>query len=145
MHAAAAEQSGRVSVTCRADMLELPYNLMDLIECRVTTQKGGAVSVLEDVLEEEYARSSRLLDLMEQEIGLLPKGSIRMRNIKGHEYCYLNYRVGDKVKSDYVPAAEVDDLRAKIERRRALAAAIKEQKQSQKLIIRALGRVPNAD
>lgn len=145
MHAAAAEQSGRVSVTCRADMLELPYNLMDLIECRVTTRKGGAMSVLEDVLEEEYARSSRLLDLMEQEIGLLPKGSIRMRNIKGHEYCYLNYRVGDKVKSDYVPAAEVDDLRAKIERRRALAAAIKEQKQSQKLIIRALGRVPNAD
>lgn len=145
MHAAAAEQSDRVSVTCRADMLELPYNLMDLIECRVTTQKGGAMSVLEDVLEEEYARSGRLLDLMEQEIGLLPKGSIRMRNIKGHEYCYLNYRVGDKVKSDYVPAAEVDDLRAKIERRRALAAAIKEQKQSQKLIIRALGRVPNAD
>lgn len=103
------------------------------------------MSVLEDVLEEEYARSRRLLDLMEQEIGLLPKGSIRMRNINGREYCYLNYRVGDKVKSDYVPAAEVDDLRAKIERRRALAAAIKEQKQSQKLIIRALGRVPNAD
>ena len=145
MHAAVAEQSGRVSVTCRADMLELPYNLMDLIECRVTTQKGGAMSVLEDVLEEEYARSSRLLDLMEQEIGLLPKGSIRMRNIKGHEYCYLNYRVGDKVKSDYVPAAEVDDLRAKIERRRALAAAIREQKRSQKQIKRALGRVPDVD
>ncbi len=52
--------------------------------------------VLEDVLEEEYARSNRLLGLL--------KGSIRMRNIKGHEYCYLNYRVGDKVKSDYVPA-----------------------------------------
>ena len=100
------------------------------------------MSVLEDVLEEEYARSSRLLGLMEQEIGLLPKGSIRMRNIKGHEYCYLNYRVGDKVKSDYVPAAEVDELQAKIERRRA---AIREQKQSQKQIIRALGRVPNAD
>lgn len=103
------------------------------------------MSVLEDVLEEEYARSSRLLGLMEQEISLLPKGSIRMRNIKGHEYCYLNYRVGDKVKSDYVPAAEVDELRAKIERRSALAAAIREQKRSQKLIIRALGRVPNAD
>lgn len=56
------------------------------------------MSVLEDVLEEEYARSRRLLNLMEQEICLLPKGSIRMRNIKGHEYCYLNYRVGDKVK-----------------------------------------------
>lgn len=103
------------------------------------------MSVLEGVLEEEYARSIRLLGLMKQEIGLLPKGSIRMRNIKGREYCYLNYRVGDKIKSDYVPAAEVDELRAKIERRRALAAAIKEQKQSQKLIIRALGRVPNAD
>lgn len=102
------------------------------------------MSVLEDVLEEEYARSSRLLGLMEQEIGLLPKGSIRIRNIKGHEYCYLNYRVGDKVKSDYIPAADVDELRAKIERRRALAAAIREQKRSQKQIIRALGRVPKA-
>lgn len=102
------------------------------------------MSVLEDVLEEEYSRSSHLLALMEQEIGLLPKGSIRMRNIKGHEYCYLNYRVGDKVKSDYVPAADVDELRAKIERRRSLAAAIREQKQSQKQIIRALGRVPKA-
>ena len=103
------------------------------------------MSVLEGVLEEEYARSSRLFGLMEQEIDLLPKGSIRMRNIKGHEYCYLNYRVGDKVKSDYVPAAEVDELQAKIERRRALVTAIREQKQSQKQIIRALGRVPNAD
>lgn len=102
------------------------------------------MSVLEDVLEEEYARSIRLLGLMEQEIGLLPKGSIRMRNIKGREYCYLNYRVGDKVKSDYVPAAEVDELRAKIERRRALVTAIREQKQSQKQIVRALGRVPDA-
>ena len=103
------------------------------------------MSVLEGVLEEEYARSSRLLGLMEQEIDLLPKGSIRMRNIKGREYCYLNYRVGGKVKSDYVPAAEVDELRTKIERRRALVTAIREQKQSQKQIIRALGRVPNAD
>ncbi len=145
MHAAATEHDDRLSVTCRADTFELPYKLLDLIKCRVITRKGGSVSVLEDVLEEEYARSSRLLDLMEQEIGLLPKGSIRMRNIKGHEYCYLNYRVGDKVKSDYVPAKEVDELRAKIERRRALAAAIREQKQSQKQIIRALGRVPNVD
>lgn len=145
MHAAATGLDGRLSVTCRADTFELPYKLLDLIECRVTTWKGSSMSVLEGVLEEEYARSSRLLGLMEQEIDLLPKGSIRMRNIKGHEYCYLNYRVGDKVKSDYVPAAEVDELRAKIERRRALVTAIREQKQSQKQIIRALGRVPNAD
>lgn len=145
IHAAAAESDGMLSVTCRADTIELPYIFPNLIECRVTTRKGGPVSVLEDVLEEEYARSNRLLGLMEQEIGLLPKGSIRMRNIKGHEYCYLNYRVGDKVKSDYVPAADVDELRAKIERRKALAAAIREQKRSQKQIIRALGRVPDVD
>ena len=145
MHAAATGLDGRLSVTCRADTFELPYKLLDLIECRVTTWKGGSMSVLEGVLEEEYARSSRLLGLMEQEIDLLPKGSIRMRNIKGHEYCYLNYRVGDKVKCDFDPAGEVDELRAKIERRRALVTAIREQKQSQKQIIRALGRVPNAD
>lgn len=39
------------------------------------------MSVLEDVLEEEYARSSRLLGLMEQEISLLPKGRVVSRKL----------------------------------------------------------------
>lgn len=102
------------------------------------------MAVLDEILEEEYARSSRLVSHMEYELVTLPKGSLRARNIKGYEYYYLNYRDGKQVKSDYVPAKDVDELRNKIERRKSLVAAIREQKQSQKQIIRALGRIPNA-
>lgn len=103
------------------------------------------MSVLEDILEEEYARSVKLLERMNAEFELLPKGSIRVRRLKGHEYYYLNYRDGDKVKSEYVPAAKVNELRLKVERRRAFADAIKEQEYSQKQILRALGRVPDVE
>lgn len=103
------------------------------------------MAVLDEILEEEYARSSRLVSHMESELAALPKGSLRARSIKGYEYYYLNYRDGKQVKSDYVPAKDVDELSKKIERRRNLIAAIREQKRSQKKIVRALGRIPNVD
>lgn len=101
------------------------------------------MSVLEEVLEEEYFRSYRLLERMGDEFTRLPKGAIRARRIKGHEYFYLTYRDGDKVRTDYVPVREVEELRKKIERRKVLAVAMREQRQSQKQIVKALGRVPN--
>lgn len=103
------------------------------------------MSVLEEVLSEEYARSKRLLKHMEAEFVDLPKGSIRKRNIKGHDYYYLNYRSGEKVKSDYISAADISALREKIERRKSLARAIKEHKQTLKQIERALGGAPHVD
>lgn len=103
------------------------------------------MSVLEGVLEEEYARSMRLCQRIEAELSSLPKGSVRTRKIRGHEYYYLNYRVGDAVKSDYIPACEVETARAQVARRKELAAALKEQKRSCKQIERALGRKPRAE
>lgn len=103
------------------------------------------MSVLEEVLAEEYARSKRLLDLMGAELAELPKGSIRTRNIKGHDYYYLNHRVGNQVKSDYIPAIELSEIQSKIERRKMLEQAVKEHKQTLKQIERALGGAPHAD
>ena len=100
------------------------------------------MSVLEDVLSEEYARSLRLSRLMEKELTTLPKGSVRVRTIRGREYYYLNHREGDRVKSDYIPASEVEEVRAKVDRRRELKAALKEQECSRKQIGRALGGRP---
>ena len=65
------------------------------------------MSVLEEVLEEEYDRSVRMSRRIEAELAVLPKGSVRKREIHGHVYYYLNYREGDKVKSKYIPAADV--------------------------------------
>lgn len=103
------------------------------------------MSVLEDVLEEEYERSVRLSRLMEQELATLPKGSVRTRVIRGRKYYYLNHREGDKVVSDYLPASRVDDVRIQVARRRELKAALKEQERSRKQIERALGRRPYVD
>lgn len=103
------------------------------------------MSVLEEVLEEEYGRSMRLSRRIEAEIATLPKGSVRAREIRGREYYYLNYREGDKVKSDYIPASEVGAVRAGVARRKELKAALKEQERSRRQIVRALGRRPDAD
>lgn len=98
------------------------------------------MSVLEDILEEEYERSARLIRLMEEEIASLPKGSVRTRRIGSRDYYYLNYREGDKVRSDYIQISAVEEVRGKIARRKELQAALKEQRTSQRQIERALGR-----
>lgn len=103
------------------------------------------MSVLENVLEEEYGRSIRLCRLMEHELKLLPKGSIRVRKINGHEYYYLNHREGSKVLSDYLHTDEVEAISSKVTRRKELTAAIKEQQRSQKQIVKALGRIPKIE
>lgn len=117
------------------------------VNCRVIyeTKEAYALSILEEVLEEEYTRSVRLCHHMERELNSLPKGSIRTRKINNHEYYYLNYREGDKVRSDYLRADEVEEIRTKINRRHELVAALKEQQRSQKQIEKALGRVPNVE
>ncbi len=103
------------------------------------------MSVLEDVLEEEYERSMRLVQAMEAELAELPKGSVRTRVVGRHEYYYLNYRDGDKVRSDYIPASEVEAMHAKVARRRELKKALAEQKRLQKQLVQALGRRPDAN
>lgn len=103
------------------------------------------MSVLEGILEEEYERSLRICRRIEEELALLPKGSIRVREIRGREYYYLNYRDGQKVRSDYVPSSDVMSMREKIARRKSLEQALKEQRQSQRQIERALGRKPHVN
>ena len=98
------------------------------------------MSIFEEVLEEEYDRSMRLSGHIEEELASLPKGSVRARNIKGHEYYYLTYRDGDKVRSNYIPADQVAEVRQKVERRKQLKVALKEQAQTRKQIKRALGK-----
>lgn len=98
------------------------------------------MAVLEQVLEEELERSTRLSVAMECEMLSLPKGSIRTKMIRGRAYYYLTHREGDRVVSDYVRAEELDVLSAKIERRRELKSALAEQKKIQRQLYRALGR-----
>ena len=51
------------------------------------------MTVMEEVLLEEYMRALRIERLLNSEIAELPKGSIQKKKIKGREYFYLNTAV----------------------------------------------------
>ena len=98
------------------------------------------MSVIEEVLLEEYGRSLRISEAIEKDLAGLPKGSIQRKVIGGREYHYLQYREGDKVRSEYVPAERLQALREQIARRKEDTVALKEQEKSRKQIERALGK-----
>ena len=98
------------------------------------------VSVLEEILLEEYDRSARMVHVLEAELASLPRGSIMKKNIKGHTYFYLQYREGNRVRSVYVPKADVDALSEQLEKRARCIREKKEQVKVMRQIERALGR-----
>lgn len=98
------------------------------------------MSILEEVLVEEYERSLRVSGAFAAELADLPRGSVRERVINGRTYYYLQYREGNHVKSDYVPRRDLEQLRKRLMRRKEIAAALKEQERSRRQIEKALGR-----
>ncbi len=98
------------------------------------------MSVIEEVMLEEYERSIRIEKaiLIEQE--QLPKGSIQIKNIANKQYNYLMYRENNKVISRYIKPEELDSLKKQIQKRKENQAALKELRKSKKQIIRALGK-----
>ena len=98
------------------------------------------MSVLEEVLLEEYGRSLRVSEALEAELAGLPRGSVRERVIGGRSYYYLQYREGGHVRSDYIPRDAVDGVREQLRLREEDIAALREQERSRRQIERALGR-----
>ena len=58
--------------------------------------------VIKGVLAEELENSIRMKKEYEAALKKIPKGSLAIRKIGGHEYCYLAVRVGKKVKYRYL-------------------------------------------
>lgn len=98
------------------------------------------LSVIEEVLLEEYRRSIRIKEGIETEQKELPKGSLQKKNIHGSDCYYLQYREGDKVKSSYVPASEVETVREQVNRRRENKLRIRNLEQTIKQLEKALGK-----
>ena len=68
----------------------------------------------------DYQNKAEEFNKLKKQIKELPKGSLRKRTIKGKEYCYLQYRDGQHVRSRYIKPDEVEELQAEIETRRSL-------------------------
>lgn len=84
------------------------------------------MSALDDVLEEECERLKRIKTALEKELDSIPKGYLSRKRIKGKVYSYLQTREGEKIKSCFIPAADVPHWEAVIEHRRKVERSLKE-------------------
>jgi len=96
------------------------------------------MSVLDEVLKEEYDRLIRMRAAMRLEYDALPKGSISKKNIRGCDCYYLQYREGNRVISKYIKKPELDELSAKIEKRRSLKKSLHDIEAEMKKIERSI-------
>ncbi len=66
------------------------------------------------------------ITVLEEQIALLPKGSLGQKTVNGKEYFYLRWTENKKRKEKYVPADEIEALKSDIEKRKALEKELKE-------------------
>ena len=90
------------------------------------------MSILSEILNEEYERLNNTISSYEALAAELPKGSIREKLINGRKYLYLQWREGNRVRSRYVKPDEFIALSEQIERRRGYEREIKSLRKSRK-------------
>ena len=66
--------------------------------------------ILSTILQEKE-RIDRMLAKYQEELEMLPKGTISEKKVKQSTYFYLKYREGKKVISRYIPQKDVDAVR----------------------------------
>jgi len=98
------------------------------------------MSILSEILNEEYERLNNTLLSYEALLEDLPKGSIREKIINGKKYHYLQWRDGRKVRSKYIKPDEVVILSDQIEQRRQYAKEIKALHETKKEFNRIIGK-----
>ena len=62
---------------------------------------------------------------LEQQISALPAGSITKKTISGKDYFYHRWTENKKRREKYIPADELENFRAQIERRKELEHELK--------------------
>ena len=72
-------------------------------------------------LSEMQTRAAEL----EQQISALPAGSITKKTVSGKDYFYHRWTENKKRREKYIPADELENFRAQIERRKALEQELK--------------------
>lgn len=96
------------------------------------------MSVLMDVLKEEYERSKRIVASVDKELSRLPVGYISKKRIGGHIYFYIQFKENGKIKSQYINKKDALEFNKKVLRRRELLKNRRELLMDQKKIERVL-------
>lgn len=96
------------------------------------------MSVLMDVLKEEYERSKRIVKSIDKELSRLPAGYVSKKRIGGHIYYYIQFKENGKIKSQYINKKDALEYDKKVLRRRELLKNKRELLIDQKRIKRVL-------
>lgn len=80
-----------------------------------------------DVFMDNFDIMNRI-DELEREIAALPQGGIAIKKVRGKEYYYHRFTRNHKRNEVYLDFDDVEPLRAKIEKRKALETELKELK-----------------
>ena len=80
--------------------------------------------ILSTILQEKE-RIDRMLAKYQEELEMLPKGTISEKKVKQSTYFYLKYREGKKVISRYIPQKDVEAVREQVEKRRHIETMIR--------------------
>ena len=72
-------------------------------------------------LSEMQTRAAEL----EQQISALPAGSVTKKTVRGKDYFYHRWTENKKRREKYIPADELENFRAQIERRKELEQELK--------------------
>lgn len=107
---------------------ELPHGFIDFLFTVGYNIDGVMVmSLLTEVVTQEQQRIERMIQKYESELYRLPKGTLITKSIKGNQYCYLQYRNGQKTVSEYIgrDREKIEEIKEQIERRRHIQAMLK--------------------
>ncbi|MBI9098734.1 MAG: hypothetical protein JEY91_09665 [Spirochaetaceae bacterium] len=91
------------------------------------------MSVIKDVIQEEYNRLNSLIDLYDHKVSECVKGSLSIKKRGDHSYYYLAYRDEKKVKFVYVGkegSPSVKEISEKIEKRHRYEKMRKKSKEN---------------
>ena len=96
------------------------------------------VNLILRTIMQEKERIDRMLAKYQQEVLLLPKGTLSEKKVKQSTYYYLKYRDGKKVISRYSPQKDVETVREQVEKRRHVETMIRSLQEERSIAEQAL-------
>lgn len=93
--------------------------------------------ILTTILQEKK-RIDMMLQKYQEQLQMLPKGTLSEKKVHGNTYYYLKYRDGQKIISRYVRQTELEDVREQITKRRHIEAIIRSLKEEESIANKAL-------
>lgn len=96
------------------------------------------MTILDEILLEEYDRLDRGINLIREELMGLPKGYISEKKIGNGTYYYLQKREQGKIVSKHIKKDELESYKILIQHRKNLDQKIKELKVEQEKLTAAL-------